>query len=499
MFYLYLSCSVFNAAGLIIMGSNQLSRALSWLEPISDEDIKYVTLFCWYFSELTIRYGNLKYILIKSLSLNKSLDSTYMEYSLPIITLHPHTQKSRAENKEQNGVYWPDFISNEDFKQMCLLATGMSDYELQWLDENETIHSGGRNNKYNVGNVVTISYNDNITYITLGYPYNDGRNSYFQQIGPAYRRFLEDKSLNKSFMFYALPIERPENFGKVLTLYHHFMYSVLNAVGIKGNWLELLKNEPRNFESIEQLIAARNRLSKKNNNASYAYFDHEEDSFYLFLKTYGASKYESFFLALAALNIETNKNIKIRELEEGELTGLPTWAQEHIENSSNGRVKCHSLDMGMDEHREPVIMFPPSLRTPRYRVNVRKRCGQEVCAFCENDDPRDIQAAHIWDVHKLKLLSVEDDDNKELWDYAADGNNGLWLCTHHHRPFDSNTLLIDEDGSIIYNTMISEKVIGDLRKSITKKQIAAELITEDFSFYLKKRHEYIDLPLYRKL
>lgn len=422
-----------------------------------------------------------------------------MKNSIPIITVHPHTQKSRSNNSEQNGVYWPDFISNEDFQKICLLATGTSEYSIQWLDENQIINSGGKNYKYNVGNVVKVFYKNKTTYITLGNPYNDGRNSYFQQIGPAYRRFLEDESENKSFIFYALPIERPGNFGKVLTLYHHLMYSVLNAAGINGNWQELLNSLPRKFINIEHLIDSRNKLSKQNNNASYAYFDSEEDSFYLFLKTYGASKYESFFLALAAINIETDKNIKIRELEEGELTGLPTWAQQHIEHSSKGRVKCQSLDKGMDDHREPVVMFPPSLRTPRYRVNVRNRCGEEICAFCNNVDPRDIQAAHIWDVHKLKVLSVENDDNKELWDYAADGQNGLWLCTEHHRPFDSNILLIDENGYIIYNSMISEKVIGELRKSIKKAQINPELITTEFLFYLQKRHEYIDLSLYRKL
>jgi len=422
-----------------------------------------------------------------------------MKHSIPIITLHPHTQKSRSKNKEQNGVYWPKFIKQEDFQEMCLLATGTTQYNLRWLGEDEIINSGGKNYTYNVGNIVRIVCNNKTTYITLGYPYNDGRNSYFQQIGPAYRRFLEDGSKNKNFMFYALPIERPGNFGKVLTSYHHFMYSALNAAGINGNWQELLEGTPSRFQNIEQLIALRNNLSKQNNNASYAYFDSEEDCFYLFLKTYGASKYESFFLALAVINIEKVKKIKIRELEEGELTGLPTWAQQHIEDSSQGRAKCYSLDKEMDEHREPIVIFPPSLRTPRYRVNVRKLYGQEICAFCSNDDPRDIQAAHIWDVHKLKRLSIENDDNKYLWDFASDGHNGLWLCQQHHRPFDSDTLLIDENGYIIYNTKISEKVIGKLRKSITKKRLSPKIRTTKFSFYLKKRHGYVDLSLYQRL
>lgn len=415
---------------------------------------------------------------------------------LPIVSLHPHTQKSRSE---QNGIYWPDLLTNEDFKRICHLATNKEDYELQWLNDDDIISSGNKNYKYNVGNVVIIDYEGVRTYITLGYPLNDGRNSYFQQIGPAYRRFIEDSKIVKKFMFYALPIERPKNFGRVYTLYHHFMFSILSASSIDGNWIEFLGNNPKKFNSIENLIRSRNRLSKKNNNASYVYFEPEEYSYYLFLKTYGASKYESFFLALAAINIEKEKNIQIRELEEGELTGLPTWAKEHLEFVSEGKVNCHSLDMGMDEHRAPIIMFPPTLRTPRHRVNVRMRVGEELCAFCENNDPRDIQAAHIWDVHKLKVLSKEGEANQDLWDFASDGNNGFWLCTAHHRPFDNNTLTLDEKGNILYNTMISKSVIQELESTITKRLIDSQIISNEFRFYIRKRIEYLEFTNYSYL
>lgn len=419
-----------------------------------------------------------------------------MKEQLPNISIHPHTQKSRSTNEEQNGIYWPEILKEEDFKQMCILATGKSEYNLTWLNEDEIINSGNKNYKYNVGNVVIINFEGIRTYITLGYPYNDGRNSYFQQIGPAYRRYIEDSQMIKKFMFYALPIARPKDFGRVLTLYHHFMYSILSASGIEGNWNEFLGNNPKKFSSIEHLIASRNRLSKKNNNASYVYFESLEDTFYLFLKTYGASKYESFFLALSAINIEKKKNIQIRELEEGELTGLPTWAKKHLEHISYGKVNCHSLDMGMDDHRAPIIMFPPALRTPRHRVNVRIRCGEEVCAFCENNDPRDIQAAHIWDVHKLKILSKEGEDNKDLWDYASDGHNGFWLCSVHHRPFDNNTLTLDSNGKILYNTMMSNTVIYELKTTITKKSIDTGIISDNFKFYLNKRIKYLEIKNY---
>lgn len=422
-----------------------------------------------------------------------------MIHQIPQIVIQPHTQKSRSSNLEQNGVFWPDIIKKEDLDHICALATGQNTHNLVWLGEDDIVSSGGKKYKYNVGNVVIIDYLGTRTFITLGNPHNDGRNSYFQQIGPAFRRFIECKIESKKLIFYGLPIERPKNFGQVFTLYHHFMYAILKASGIEGNWNELLGDSPREFRSIEHLISFRNRLSKKNNNASYVYYDVSEDTFYLFLKTFGASKYESFFLALAAINIEREKNIQIRELEEGELTGLPTWASEYLETVSNGKVKCHSLDIGMDEHRAPVVIFPPSLRTPRHRVNVRRRCGEEECCLCANRDPRDIQAAHIWDVHKLKALSLEEDDNQELWDFASDGDNGLWLCTNHHRAFDNNTLMFDLNGRLMVNTLMSFMVISTLTESITKKNIDPQLYSNKFKFYLCKRMEHLDLDNYRYL
>jgi predicted restriction endonuclease len=123
-----------------------------------------------------------------------------------------------------------------------------------------------------------------------------------------------------------------------------------------------------------------------------------------------------------------------------------------------------------------------------------------LCAFCENNDPRDIQAAHIWDVHKLKILSKEGEDNKDLWDYSSDGHNGFWLCSIHHRSFDNNTLVLDNNGRILYNTMMSHRVIHELKKSITKKIIDSNIISDEFNFYINKRLDYLDInnyiPLY---
>ena len=299
-----------------------------------------------------------------------------------IFECHPHSQKSRSQNPQQNGIYWPDKLRDKDFLSICQLTTGQSNFLIQWLPPESSVVVAGKRFKYNVGNLIKVRFEQAVFYVSIAIPNNDGRNSYFQQVGPAYRQFLEESNPKKDFVFYALPKSRPDDFGRVLTHYHHFMYSILSAAGVDGNWSEFLGRRPKVFKNIDELVQKRNRLSKKNNNASYAYLDRESDSINLFLKTYGASKYESFFMSLAAINIEPKKCIRIFELEEGELTGLPIWASEHIESVSLGRASCEGLNKSMNDHRAPIILFPPNIEESKISGQCQKNSWRgSVCTL----------------------------------------------------------------------------------------------------------------------
>ena len=407
------------------------------------------------------------------------------------LKMHPHTQKSRSET--QNGIYWPDILTEDALRDICSFVTNQTNFRIQWEDEDSITEVGGRNYRYNVGNVIIVEFNGTRTFVTLGVPTNDGRNSYFQQIGPAFRRYTEDFSNSKQMAFYALSVNNNgDEFGRVYTSYHHFMYRVLNAAGISGNWLDFLEDEPADFIDIEDMVRSRNSISRANNNSSYAYYDDEEESFLLFLKTYGASKYESFFLALASIYLEIESPIEVHALEEGELNELPEWINLYLEQISDGRLICQTLGMEMDAHRAPIEIFPPKLRSPRHRVNVRLRCGDELCAMCGQNDSAEIEAAHVWDVHVIRRSAIEGEANEDLWFHATTGDNGFWLCKYHHRLFDQDNIAIDGNGQFMFKKTLSARLIRKIYESLSKFALEGEIMSDDFMTFLSLRNQRLD-------
>ena len=73
------------------------------------------------------------------------------------------------------------------------------------------------------------------------------------------------------------------------------------------------------------MVRSRNSISRANQ-LFYAYYDDEEESFLLFLKTYGASKYESFF---PLSHRSADESLVSSCLEEGELNELPEWVNNY--------------------------------------------------------------------------------------------------------------------------------------------------------------------------
>ena len=413
-----------------------------------------------------------------------------------VLEIYPHSQKSRSD---QNGIYWPDFLKDSDLKEISLFVTEQSKFNTNFLNESSFIEYGGKKYSYNVGNVIKVKYRDSISYVTLGIPKNDGRNSYFQQIAPAYSQFLKEENIYKNFYFYALPIDREQkDYGKIYTLYHHFMYSLLSTCGIEANWKDFLDNTPLKFKKVEEIISRRNRLNKENNNSSYAYFDNSIDTYNLFLKTYGASKYESFFMTFATINTLDNLKLKVYELEEGNLNQLPLWCINFLKEISENNQLFETLDTEMDEHRVKELSFPPKLRTPRHRKNVFEKFGSEKCLLCDENIAENIQAAHIWEVKDIKKLSKENSKNEDLWEYTADGNNGIWLCSFHHRNFDQNKITFDLKGDLLYSTEISAFVINKIK--IRTKYFNFQNIFSDpnTAFYLRKRLEHLNLHSFLK-
>jgi hypothetical protein len=107
-----------------------------------------------------------------------------------------------------------------------------------------------------------------------------------------------------------------------------------------------------------------------------------------------------------------------------------------------------------------------------FRNNLRKTGVPMECVLCHEDNPKLLDAAHIWEVHQIKDVDEKEVDEFitinhlfELIDQNStyknevffkkyslvnSGENGVWLCKNHHKRFDSNYYCFDsKDGKIL--------------------------------------------------
>ena len=77
---------------------------------------------------------------------------------------------------------------------------------------------------------------------------------------------------------------------------------------------------------------------------------------------------------------------------------------------------------------------------------------------------------------------------EEKFEYATDGNNGVWLCENHHKMFDEDLIMINPDGSITYKDELEEQHIIFIDTVTTVKMLPPEILTEQFLEYLALRN-----------
>ncbi|MEE1187230.1 MAG: HNH endonuclease signature motif containing protein [Acutalibacteraceae bacterium] len=127
-----------------------------------------------------------------------------------------------------------------------------------------------------------------------------------------------------------------------------------------------------------------------------------------------------------------------------------------------------------------------------FRNNIRKKGIPTECVLCGEDNPSILDAAHLWEVNKIKsasakqingfintnqLLNLIDTNTKysnelffKKYSLANSGDNGVWLCKNHHGLFDDNYFCFDSE---------SGKVILHFSDAITANSFI-ESIKEDF-------------------
>lgn len=124
-----------------------------------------------------------------------------------------------------------------------------------------------------------------------------------------------------------------------------------------------------------------------------------------------------------------------------------------------------------------------------------EKLGDKKCALCNCEIPQIIQGAHIWPVASIKKAHNINQDQK--LESAIDGDNGIWLCNNHHKLFDINVLIINEEGRLKYKSNMRKIDESYIQNVTINYQITSEILTPNFLLYLGKRNSLIDKRAYR--
>ena len=371
---------------------------------------------------------------------------------------------------------YEDLLTSDILSDVCFRITGRKSYTVEFDD------SG-----YNMGRLAILEHSGSVSYISFSENQVASRNSSLQSFPSALLRFHQEASPRKQIFFYFLPSVG----DSIETPYFIFMYRLMKSAGTR-----FLNDEPHlkasivPFNSVGDIIAQRNanREYSRSNNPTYLTID-ENNTLQIFGKTYGASKYETTLLCLAISAIATTK-IELYEVQEGGLKTLPALAKQIILGLGNIQIIRSDLTLERAEFEKN-----DSLRSPAYMFNLLEKLGDKKCGLCDCEIPQIIQGAHIWPVASIKKAKNIDPDQR--LEYAVDGDNGIWLCSNHHKLFDANLLLIREDGTVHFKTVLRPAHENYLNDVTVADQIRVEILTPKFVNYLRKRNTQIDSTQYR--
>ena len=382
-----------------------------------------------------------------------------------IITYRPDAQKTPG--------LFDRILTNEVLLDICLRVTGQSRFRV--VKDRST---------YNRGRLVFLEYGGIVNYISLSEANIGGRNSSLQSVPTAINMFYADQRQNKRLCYYFIP-----HVGNAFTDYHLFIYRLLMTAGIDFlNIGDYYQQHVLPYRNVDDLIIDRreNQTSNSSNNSSYV--SKTSDKIQIYAKTFGASKYESTLLAIAISHI-ADRPIDLFNICEQDLTKLPQASLNTIEGLGN--ISMHYTSLFLDKREYLQQSDRSELRSASYTFNLFNRLGAKKCALCGCEIPEIIQGAHIWGVAQISRTPGLDDDTK--FNHAVSGHNGLWLCQNHHKLFDSNIILLDNDGFVRLKDYLVTDNVAFIRSTTFRTSVDARFLSAEFKDYLAKRNETLDL------
>jgi len=382
-----------------------------------------------------------------------------------IITYRPNAQKTPG--------LFDRLLTREVLTDICHLVTGQNRFRV--VKDYST---------YNKGRLLLVEYNDMLNYVSLSEDSIRGRNSSLQSVPTAINMYYADLRTNKRLCYYFI-----SHIGNAFTDYHLFIYRLLMTAGVEFLNIDRYYHQPMlPYRNVDDLIIDRrdNQSLNPSNNSSFV--SKSSDKIQIYAKTFGASKYESTLLAIAIAQI-ADRPIDLYNICEQDLTSLPKPSVDTI--NSLGNISIYDTSLFLE--RRDYLAQPDRtvLRSASYQYNLFSRLGAKRCALCGCEIPEIIQGAHIWSVSQISRSVDLDDETK--FEHAVSGHNGLWLCQNHHKLFDSNIMLLDNDGNVrIKNNLVADDV-DFIRSTTFYTSIDSRFMSDDFRSYLARRNETLDL------
>ncbi len=381
------------------------------------------------------------------------------------ITYSPDAQKTPG--------LFDRLLTKEVLLDICLLVTGQSNFRV--VKDRST---------YNRGRLLIVEYEGYVNYVSLSEASIEGRNSSLQSVPTAINMFYADQRLHKRLCYYFIP-----HIGNAFTEYHLFIYRLLMTAGVEFlNIGRYYKHSVLPYRNVDDLIIDRrdNQISNSSNNSSYV--SKSSDKIQIYAKTFGASKYESTLLAVAISHI-ADRPIDLFNICEQDLKRLPKASVATIEKLGN--ISLHYTSLYLDRREYLQQSDKTELRSASYIYNLFNRLGAKRCALCGCEIPEIIQGAHIWGVSQISRTADIDDVTK--FHHAVNGHNGLWLCQNHHKLFDSNIILLDNDGNVRIKDNLVTDDIAFIRSTTFHTSIEPRFLSQEFKTYLAKRNETLDM------
>lgn len=381
------------------------------------------------------------------------------------ITYRPNAQKTPG--------LFDAILTDAILTDICQKVTGQNKYRI--VKDKST---------YNKGRLVYVEYEGVIYYISLSEVSIEGRNSSLQSVPSAINLFYADTRLNKQLCYYFMPHN-----GNAFTDYHLFIYKLLMTAGVRFLNIEQYYHQPITaYNNVDDLIIDRRDNQGENSSNNSSYVSKSSDAIQIYAKTFGASKYESTLMAIAISHI-ADRPVELYNICEQDLKKLPQASINTIE--SLGNISLYYTTLFLDKHQPADESERAKLRSASYLYNLYNRIGYKRCALCNCEISEIIQGAHIWGVSQISHSNNLSDEEK--FAHAINGNNGLWLCQNHHKLFDSNIIMIDDNGHIRIKDGLVAKDMAFIRSVTFKTSIDEAILTDDFRWYISKRNEELDI------